>query len=117
MNAHPPRSAIQVAALIAAAAPAPLWAQRRVELWGAVSASVAQARSRYPAGNEALSGFVLGGEGGISWGPVSLRVGYVHGSLDPDTAGPASRDHTEGFMFLGGRPISGLEVAAGPHAR
>lgn len=117
MSPHPPRSALQVAALIAAAAPAPLVAQRRVDLWGVASATAAKARSRYPAGVEALSGFVLGGEGGASWGPVSLRVGYVHGSLDPDTVGPASRDHTEGFVLLGGRPVSGLEIAAGPHAR
>ncbi|MGH7559664.1 MAG: hypothetical protein ACRENB_01460 [Gemmatimonadales bacterium] len=110
-------------ALLAAAAlggllvPDPAVAQDRPGVWIGVLGTSVKARSRYPSGVEAVSGAAIGGEGGLFWKRLALRMGYLNGSLTPDTAGPSVRDYIEGYALVGVRPIAGLELSGGPRAR
>ena len=103
------------AALAASALPAA--AQSSPGGWLAIQGTSLNADSRYPSGTEKVSGRAIGGEGGINWRLVSLRIGYHNGALSPDTSGPSGRDYIEGFAFIGVRPIPGLEISGGPRSR
>jgi hypothetical protein len=105
------------AGLAVASAPLPARAQSNAGAWLAVQGTSLNADSRYPTGTEKVSGRAIGGEGGLNWRLVSLRIGYHNGALTPDTSGPSGRDYIEGFAFLGVRPIPGLEISAGPRSR
>ena len=95
----------------------PVTAQSNAAGWIALQGTSLNADSRYPSGTEKVSGRAIGGEGGLNWRLVSLRVGYHNGALSPDTSGPAGRDYIEGFAFLGVRPLPGLEISGGPRSR
>lgn len=109
--------ALTLAVPAAPIASEPAAAQSRPHAWLALQGSSVKADSKFPGGGERVSGSAVGGEGGVWWKLVSLRVGYLNGALRPDIEGPAHRDYIQGWVFLGVRPVQGLEISGGPHAR
>ena len=85
--------------------------------WAAGTASTVTLRSIAAGFGEDLNGHLLGGEAGVAWGPVVLRVAYAEGRLTPDSVGLERRDHAVGHALAGLRLFSGLDVTVGPQAR
>ncbi len=110
------RRRLAILAVATALAPASLPAQR-LEFGGAVWGAGAKARSVYAGGREALTGPYLGFDAHVQRGRVGVHLGYGQGSLDPDTAGPQTRDYVDGFLLLTGSPVTGLDLGVGPYAR
>lgn len=101
------------------------WALAARGLAGQIPRSVAlegtgtavRLRSATATGSEALSGTVIGGEGALFLRRVAISVGYLQGSLNPDSGSPAPRDLVEGWAFLGARPVPWLLLRGGAHLR
>jgi hypothetical protein len=74
-------------------------------------------RNESPAGTDEFSGTTFGGEGGLSFGRLVLRLDYVQGSVSPVSGGPSARDLIEGRAEIGFRPLRWLTLGGGPHAR
>ena len=81
------------------------------------SVVVARVRSETPAGTDQFTGTTLGGEGGLSFGPLVLRFDYVQGTVSPVGGTAAARDLIEGGVRIGFRPLRWLTLSGGPHAR
>jgi hypothetical protein len=67
--------------------------------------------------SSALSGTLLGGEGRVGLGPVSLEFGYWQGSLTSDSGPAANEDMVEGKALLGVSPVRWFTISGGPVAR
>jgi hypothetical protein len=67
--------------------------------------------------SSALSGTLLGGEGRVGLGPVSLELGYWQGSLTSDSGPGANEDMVEGKALLGVSPLHWFTISGGPVAR
>ena len=81
------------------------------------SVVLARVRSEMPAGTDQFTGTTLGGEGGLSFGPLVLRFDYAQGIVSPVGGTAAARDLIEGGVRIGVRPIRWLTLSGGPHAR
>jgi hypothetical protein len=67
-----------------------------------------------PVGRRQAKGLVLGGEGRVSSGLLTIRLGYAQGSTRESGARSL---FVEGFGLLGIAPVPGLELGLGPHIR
>ena len=107
---------LTVGALGALATAAPVAGQGLV---GAIGFSAGSARSRSQLGStaEVLSGTMVGGEGRVGIGRVTLDFTYLQGALKPDTGSAESRDYVEGDALLSVVTAPGLTLRVGPHAR
>ena len=103
-------------ALAAVACAAPAAAQAPV-VSGGLSVGSVRARSRWGSIDEVTSGAVIGGEGRVRLGRVTLDGVYVQGALNPDTGTTESRDYAEGGLFLTVATVPGVGLRVGPHAR
>lgn len=103
-------------ALAATAITAPAAAQVLTGSVGLAAGSV-QARSHIGTADNASSGAVIGGEGRVGLGRVTVDVVYLQGTLNPDTGSAEGRDYVEGGMFLSVRTVPGVALRVGPHAR
>lgn len=83
----------------------------------AVSAGSVWTRSRTGTVEDAMSGAVVGGEGRVGIGRVTLDFAYLQGALNPDTGSAESRDYVEGDALLSVVTVPGVTVRMGPHAR
>jgi len=81
------------------------------------SAASLRVRSRLPAGTEALSGAVFGGEASLAVGRVRLAASYRQGNVNPDGGTTQSRTLVEGGATLGVRLLDWLTLGGGPRAR
>jgi hypothetical protein len=63
-----------------------------------------------------LSGIVVGGEGRLRLGRVSLDLAYREGSIATED-GADTRDYADGQLLLLVRAVSGVRLGVGPHAR
>jgi hypothetical protein len=88
-------------------------AQPRASIWLGPTGTALWTRTAVPGSITGLSGTLFGGEGRLLAGPVAVRLGYAEGSA---STGPIRRDHVEGFLFVGFRPVPGLAIGGGPHA-
>jgi hypothetical protein len=109
-----PRAPAAVAALLCAAVPPSLAAQG---LQGRAGLSVGWVRSSSALGTSAdmLHGTVIGGEGRVGIGRVSIDLGYREGSIVTDDDSE-TRDYAEGHFLLIVKTVPGILIAAGPHA-
>ena len=99
--------------LAIAVLPGAMAAQPIASVWLTASGTALRSRTAIGPLTTSLSGVLVGGEGGLIRGPLDLRVSYAEGSA---STGPIRRDHVEGSLFIGVRPLSGLAVGGGPHA-
>ena len=106
-------------ALCAAAFAAPLTGQRlRASLAG--WAMTVRLHSDGAAGvgtTDELSGAALGGEGRLLAGRWQLGLGYLQGSLKPQSGSAAERDIVEGGVVLGFRAAGWLTLRSGLRTR
>jgi hypothetical protein len=65
----------------------------------------------------AWRGPVASGAGSIAVGWFTLAAGLVEGRLIAAPAGPGRLDLVEGWALVGARPLSWLEISAGPEVR
>jgi hypothetical protein len=105
---------LALATLSGFAAPVVLLAQGPARPWVTISSTALQARSLGPAGTDNSTGTALGGEGGLAWGPLALRLGYTEGVLQSDAN---RREYVEGVALVGATLFSGFQLWAGPQAR
>lgn len=105
-----------VAGLCLTLAPAGLVAQRLSGSLGGIGGTV-RARSVVGTTAEVGSGAVIGVEGRVGIGPVSVDVSYAQGSLNPEETGAETRDYVEGDAYLSVVTFPGVILRAGPHAR
>ena len=98
---------------------APLAGAGAQGLTGSAGGSAGSVRSTATLGGAsvAFSGAMIGGEGHVGIGRVSVDVAYLQGTLNPDTGSAESRDYVEGELLLSVVALRGLMVRVGPHAR
>ena len=97
-------------------APPVLAAQVLTGSFGASGGAI-RAKSVVGTTSEVGSGAVIGVEGRVGLGRVSVDVSYAQGSLNPEVAGAESRDYVEGDAYLSIVTFPGVILRAGPHAR
>lgn len=107
------RRALFVVAALAGAAPA-----TAQNLTGGAGATVGTLRSRSRIGGvtEAFVGPVIGGEGRVGLGRVSVDLTYLQGTLEPDTGAAESTDYVEGDAYLSVVTVPGVTLRVGPRA-
>ena len=88
-------------------------------LTGSLGAIGGAVRSKAVVGTttEVGAGAVIGVEGRVGIGPVSVDLSYAQGTLNPEVAGAESRDYVEGDAYLSVVTFPGVILRAGPHAR
>ena len=93
--------------------PDALASQPLASVWLSASGTALRSRTAIAGSSTRLSGTLVGGEGGLIRGPFEVRVSYAEGSA---STGAIRREHVEGTLFAGVRPVSGLTIGVGPHA-
>lgn len=117
MNPASSRPRILASMLCALAFASPVHAQlaNHIVLGGGGSSTRLQTiASGVPA---TLSGITAFGAGRIGSGLLGLEVTYRQGSLTPDTGAGQKQDVVDGRVLAIVKPLSWLQVAAGPHLR
>ena len=107
------KRALVAVAVLAAATPA-----AAQNLTGGAGATVGTLRSRTRVGGstEAFVGPVIGGEGRVGLGRVSVDLSYLQGTLEPDTGSAEPNDYVEGDAYLSVVTVPGVTLRVGPRA-
>ena len=95
-----------------------LQAQQPPRGWIEATSTSVRSHSRFGGSDQSVGGYIWGADVGGMLGNWVARGGYASGSLEAGDGSTApDREHVEGYLMIGYRPLAGLEISVGPRAR